>query len=370
MRATKTPSVKFLVVGAGLWPWYEQACQNALIATGHEVQRISYAEYFYKRHNNTAELLYRSPLAGVQNRLLVGPLLWKLNAEIVRRVSQFRPDVVWFFNCTHVFSSTVRAIRRQHPFTTLVQYANDNPFTYGTHVRPDYYRHFKRSIPFHDLHFVYRRSNINDFKAFGVSSVYLLRSYFIPEEDYRTSLERADIAYQGDIVFAGHYEADGRLRDLEALAGLNLRLNLFGPEWQRGMKSLAAESPLRGMFPVRRALGEDYRKAISGAKIALCFLSKINADTYTRRNFQIPAMGVFMLSEYSDDLASLFTEGVDAEYFRTTDELVDKARYYLKHEDIRNQIARRGLERVWKDGHDVKSRMKQFAQQVLNGEIG
>ena len=77
-------------------------------------------------------------------------------------------------------------------------------------------------------------------------------------------------------------------------------------------------------------------------------------------------MGTFMLSEYSEDLSSLFAEGVDADYFRTEDELVDKVRFYLKHEDLRERIARKGCERVWKDGHDVKSRMQQFALQVLS----
>jgi len=217
----------------------------------------------------------------------------------------------------------------------------------------------------HHLHFVYRQSNIEDLKALGISPVHLLRSYFIPEEDYRIPLGSTDVAYHSDVVFAGHYEADGRLRALEAVAALNVRVNLFGPEWHRGMKGLASDSPLRTLYPVRRVLGDDYRKAVSGAKIALCFLSKINVDTYTRRNFQIPAMGTFMLSEYSEDLTSLFTEGIEAEYFRTTDELVDKTRYYLKHEDVRERIARKGYERVWKDGHDVGSRMKQFARQVL-----
>jgi hypothetical protein len=327
---------------------------------------MSYAGYFYKGNDGSAVVSYRSFAARVQNRFLVGPLLWKINAEVVHAVDRFRPDVVWFFNCTHVFPGTIRTIRRRYPSATLVQYANDNPFTYGRHVRPDYYRHFKQSIPLHHLHFVYRRSNIEDFEALGISPVHLLRSYFIPKEDYRVALGNIDFAYQSDIVFAGHYEADGRLRALEAVAGLSYRVNLFGPEWYRGMKALACNSPLRTLYPVRQALGEDYRKAVSGAKIALCFLSKINTDTYTRRNFQIPAMGTFMLSEYSEDLATLFAEGIDAEYFRTVGELVDKARYYLKHEEARERIARKGYERVWKDGHDVRSRMNQFAQQVLS----
>jgi hypothetical protein len=359
-------AAKFLIVGAGLWPWYEEACQQALVANGHDVERISYAGYFYQC--SAGNISYRSFMARIQNRLLIGPLLWKINAKVVEAVDRYRPDVAWFFNCTHVFPNTVKTIQRRYPSVTLVQYSNDNPFTYGSHVRPDYYRHFKRSIPFHDIHFVYRQSNVEDFKAMGASSVHLLRSYFLPDEDYRMALGNADVAYQSDVVFAGHYESDGRLQALDKLARLGIRLNLFGPEWHRGVRDLPVDSPLHSHYPIRRVMADDYRKAISGSKIALCFLSKINRDRYTRRNFQIPAMGTFMLSEYSEDLSTLFAEGVDADYFRSVDELVEKVRFYLKHEAVRERIAQKGYERVRKDGHDVNSRMQQFALQVLNRE--
>jgi spore maturation protein CgeB len=107
-------------------------------------------------------------------------------------------------------------------------------------------------------------------------------------------------------------------------------------------------------------VGEEYCKVISGAKIALSFLSKINRDTYTRRNFQIPAVQTFMLSEYSEDLASLFAEGEEAEYFRSREELLEKVGFYLRNEFARNRIARKGHERLVAGGHDVTSRMRDF----------
>jgi spore maturation protein CgeB len=104
--------------------------------------------------------------------------------------------------------------------------------------------------------------------------------------------------------------------------------------------------------------------AISGAKIALCFLSKLNEDTYTTRNFQIPAMRTFMLSEYTPDLASLFEEGKEAEFFRSQDELLDKIRYYLQHDSEREEIAHNGHKRLLADGHDVVSRARQVVAVV------
>src|SRR5207247_1773951 len=137
-------------------------------------------------------------------------------------------------------------------------------------------------------------------------------------------LSASDAArFETDVVFAGHYEADGRQRLVEMLVESGIRLRLFGPEWERPARESRV---LRRFSPVDSPRGEDYNKALCGAKIALCFLSKLNRDTYTRRCFEIPAAGVFLLAEYSDDLGGLFKEGVQAEFFRGPDELLRKAR--------------------------------------------
>jgi hypothetical protein len=147
-------------------------------------------------------------------------------------------------------------------------------------------------------------------------------------------------------------------------------MNLFGAGWNAGRARLRPGSPLYRLFPTKAVFGADYRMAISGTKIALCFLSKLNDDSYTRRNFQIPAMSTFMLSEYTPDLASLFEEGKEAEFFRSQGELVDKIQYYLKHDAEREGIAQNGHRRLLADGHDVESRARQViaAVEQLRGQ--
>jgi len=353
---------KILVAGSWLWPWYHEACARALESLGYTVERFGWRAVFYRDGLVQGQPRYRSRWAALQNRLLFGPALRRINAQLIERAAQFKPDLIWLYNCTHVFPRTVETLRRLIPSAVVAQYSNDNPF--GTHARPDYFRHLKKSIPLCDIHFVYRHSNVQEFVHAGATRVHLLRSYYVPEEDHRVVLTAADEGYRSDVVFVGHYEPDFRLNAMNALAERGYRLNLFGAGWNDSVRPVD-DSSLQSCFPVRPVLGEEYRKAVSGAKIALSFLSKRNADTYTRRNFQIPAMGAFMLSEYSDDLASLFEEGTDAEYFRSIPELLDKTEYYLKHDASRERIARRGYERVVRDGHDVTSRMKQFGDIVF-----
>ena len=104
---------------------------------------------------------------------------------------------------------------------------------------------------------------------------------------------------------------------------------------------------------------KDYNLAINGAKIALVFLSKLNNDTYTRRCFEIPATKTMMLSEFTNDLSSMFEEGVEAEYFRSKRELVDKINFYLKNDKERIKIGNNGNDRLLRSEHEAMDRCKQ-----------
>jgi spore maturation protein CgeB len=114
---------------------------------------------------------------------------------------------------------------------------------------------------------------------------------------------------------------------------------------------------LKYLYPVHLVWNDEYNKAISGAKVALCFFSKLNRDTYTRRCFEIPATGTVLLSEYSDDMATIYQAGKEADYFSSKDELIEKVKLYVENDSLRRQVAEGGNLRVVKDGHDIVSRM-------------
>lgn len=290
-----------------------------------------------------------------QNKYLAGPLMFRLNRELVGLVRKEKPDAVFIYRGTHVFPSTLREIRKAG--TVLIGYNNDDPFS------PSYprwfWRHFVAGVPEYDLVLAYRSHNLKDLLATGARRVDLLRSWFVPDRNFPVELnEQEKSRFSCDVVFIGHYEPDGRDRMLEAIVQKGYRLRLFGPrhDWDR----VTERSPLlRQLHPVLPVWGGEYNKALCGAKIALCFFSKLNRDTYTRRCFEIPSTGTMMLSAYSSDLATMFTEGKDAEFFRSTEEMLKKIEYYLAHDARRREIAEAGRLRVMKDGHDVESRMRQ-----------
>ncbi len=346
--------MRILVAGDGHSELHERPVIHALRELGHEAQGFLWHDYF-KPTSRALDRLQR-PLLRAQDKFVRGPAVNRLNADLVRKCTEMQPNLLFIYRGTHVKASALRRIREQVPGIVIAGYNNDDPFGPG---QPHYrWRHFLDCLAEYDVALAYRHHNLEEFSRHGARQVRLLRSWFIPERNHPVTLTPEDEAcYATDVVFVGHYENDGRLELLENVVRQGFRLRLFGPgyDWD---PVLSGSDTLRHLRPVKLVWGEDYNKALCGAKVALCFFSRLNRDTYTRRCFEIPATGTMMLSEYSDDLASLFAEGREADFFRSKDELLDKLSLYLGDDDRRHSVAQAGLQRVNSDGHDLKSRLR------------
>jgi spore maturation protein CgeB len=67
------------------------------------------------------------------------------------------------------------------------------------------------------------------------------------------------------------------------------------------------------------------------------------------RDFEVPMSGGFYLVEHSDELADFFTPGAEIETWRTREELLEKCRYYLRHDEERRAIAAAGRARALRE---------------------
>ena len=318
---------------------------------GHEAEPFYWQAYFQSR-NPLVRLWLRA-----QNKFLIGPTIDRLNRDLVKKAVAFEPRLIFIYRGTHITPQTIVGLKRVLPNCEIFGYNNDDPFAAGH--SPWLWRHFIKCVPIYDLVFAYRHRNLTDLLEIGARKVKLLRSWFIPELHRATTGARK---YKSDCVFVGHYEDDGRADCLEALIIHDVRLRLFGP--YKGLKGSGWYAPISNsvvlqlLLPVVYAGGEEYVNAISSAPIAICFLSKLNKDTYTRRCFEIPAIGAALFSEYSDDLASMFIDGKEAVFFKNKEELVSKVKYYLANRDQLEEIKLNGLNRVIRDGHDIYSRLE------------
>jgi spore maturation protein CgeB len=127
----------------------------------------------------------------------------------------------------------------------------------------------------------------------------------------------------------------------------------------RAARDLAEWDRLRTRHPAALhppATDEEYVALFSESAISLGFL--VLGDTHRTlrtlrqvrlREFEAPMAGAFYLTEHLDEIGLHYEIGREVVTFRSRAELVDRAGYYLRHEDERARIARAGHERARRD---------------------
>jgi len=119
---------------------------------------------------------------------------------------------------------------------------------------------------------------------------------------------------------------------------------------------------LQKRFPdsyIGQAPSPKIAEIYSSSKIG--FNSSILNDV-NMRIFEIPACGCFLLTNRiaNDGLYEIFEEGKHFVTYTSDQDLIQKAEYYLNHEQEREKIAQAGYERVWKDLTYFHSLQKMF----------
>jgi spore maturation protein CgeB len=333
--------LKILIAGYFSAFWHERAWCRALRELGHEVIEFQMQPYI------------PSNIVGrVQNRFVFGPAINRINHEMIQAVGNAQPDVVVCYRALPLKAETIAKIRQNHSNQTVVIcYNNDNAF--GEVGDKAYWRHFKQAIPCYDLHLAYRESDVSNLGS--NIRAYVLHPHYLPWL-HRTIPPEQLADWSSDICFLGHFEPDRRQQELDYLmANVSAHYRLHGSAWAEHSKGMA----WHGM-DTRELQGESYVKALNASKIALVFFSTWNHDKFTRRVFEIPVCGTLMLSQRTDLMKTLYEEDKEAVYFDSKEELVDKASYYLAHDDARNKIIESALKRCIGSGYDIYSRMREW----------
>ncbi len=338
--------MKILLAGYFSTFWHEEAWVRALTELGHQVIPFRMSSYF------SANIYGR-----IQDRFLFGPAVNKLNTDLVERVRELMPDIVLCYRALPVKPETVEKLVREGRTRNrvVVSYNNDN--AYGQLSGKAYWRLYKRTVPYFDLHLAYREADLVHLG--GRSSAYVLHPHHLPWL-HRVLPASEHVGWKSDICFLGHFEPDRRRPELDGLMkAVPATYRLHGSQWAENSEHMA----WRGL-DTRELQGIDYVRALNGTKIALVFFSTWNADTFTRRVFEIPACGTMMLSQRTDTMLGLYTEDTEAVYYESIEELIDKARFYLKNDTARKRVAEAGLRRSQSSGYDIHSRMKEWLKLI------
>ena len=102
--------------------------------------------------------------------------------------------------------------------------------------------------------------------------------------------------------------------------------------------------------------GNEALKVYYSSKINLNITLRSIAGGVPARVFEVMSVGGFMLSNWQEEIPELFVEGKEIVTYRTPEELIDKADYYLRHDSERIRIGVNGYQKV-KEQHTFDHRI-------------
>jgi hypothetical protein len=335
--------MKILYVGTSNYGSLSSMRMKTMIDLGNEVDNID--PYAIK----CKPLLYN--LVNIAHKIF-WHLGWPLdinnaNNKILEYLNKKNTEMVWVDKGVHVRKQTLLKIKLKHPKVKLIHFNPDDPF--GNFGKAGW-RWFIGSIPYYDLHFVPRVENIKEYKALGARDVVQILPFWGFDPSIHKPAELLSEAVfnaMSEVVFLGAYELE-RYQSLLFLANNGIRITLMHdwPEKYWHQNFIRLPGPVYGM---------EYARTIASFKIALGYLRKGNRDEHTSRSVEIPACGTLMLAERTAEHQILFAEGLEADFFSTNEELLDKVNYYVLNDKIRKKISISGYERCKSSGYDYRS---------------
>lgn len=266
-----------------------------------------------------------------------GPWIDNANQALLRRTDHWGMcDLIWIEKAQYIRKSTIEIIKAKLR-APIVHFTPDIAIQIkGTQHSPI----FHQAIPAYNTVIT-----MKDFEAPMYSELGAAHTIYMDQAvNHKRLFPRIDIGkgQKARIGFIGHFEPH-YLNTVRAIARSGLDVKARGPGWDK---------PHRRFNPAYRAYnaggpiyGEEYAKQINRMGIGLGLLSKLGPEIVTTRSLEIPACGTFLLAERTKKHQEMFREGEEAEFFDSTDELLGKAQFYVKHAGARERIAAAGHQR-------------------------
>jgi spore maturation protein CgeB len=280
------------------------------------------------------KVLYRAKLPNDPGRI---------NRRVIARQCAVSFDIIFIVKGVYIWPWTLTKLKKMG--AVCVFWSNDD--MWGWHNRNIWFtlgaRHYNLVVTQKSYN-----CNPDELPSIGARVLFQDKAYDPAVHD------RIDDSSPGrchGVVFVGTCEAD-RYRSLTYLAENGVAVDIYG--W--GSRPPQNVNPnLR--FHNHHLYGREYAEVFSGSTICLNFLRRKSRDIQTGRSVEIPACGGFMLAERTIEHQRLFREGLEAEFFDTDVELLEKVSYYLKEPELCRRIAAAGYDKTRNAGYSLDSRI-------------
>ena len=348
------------LVGSGVW---RLNLFHALVELGYEVLEFDFDLEPHYQHADPS-------LTGADDFILAHrPELEAALLEQVVRAHERKPLDVFF---SYFYSAFAQP-------DVIREIADMGILTVNWYCNASYQFHLVSEIaPAYSYCLVPERFRLSDYRDVGARPLYCQEA---ANPDF---YQPRSLTQEFDIVFVGAAYGD-RPAYMRALVDAGLDAHAWGPGWTELAQPLGARDRVRraASQTKRRMRGQPFRPPrmpqeacggvlsdvdmvgmFSRSKISLGFSAVGNTAESAKpirqvrlRDFEAPMSGAFYMLEYLEEIEDFFLPGMEIVCFEGHRDLVEKARYYLAHDEEREAIRQAGHARALRD-HTWQKRLK------------
>lgn len=199
--------------------------------------------------------------------------------------------------------------------------------------------------------FTMARGRVPEYRAAGVRRVTWLSEGFAPQfhtgwRDLPRERYGSDVTFVGNLGRKPYYLA--RRPYLRSVAGGPWTFKWWGPRPSRSLRDTFVKLGWLGRSWGREFVwGPSFAAVANYSGVFLAFDAFPEVDiSVSKRTYTATGCGAFYLCRYPRGIEELFVPGEEIEVFHDKEEMLDKIRFYLAHEEARRRIAEAGRRRT------------------------
>lgn len=260
-----------------------------------------------------------------------------MNQKLLARIREWRPTVAVFSLYTDQFEP--KTIKALSAYTKTFCFFHDDTW------RVEYSRFWARQFDYFstpDLHGEMKYREIG-----------LQNAIYFPFGCNEQIFRRSDVEKKYDVSFVGGWHPY-RAWLIERIRKAGISVEVAGYRWpkgeidQEGMVKIFNESRIN--LNLSNSASWDVRYLAASPRALINRLrSKKNIEQMKARIFEVNGCGSFQLSYFVEGLANCYDIDREIAVYADADDLVEKIRFYLAHETLRESIALAGFERTVQD---------------------
>lgn len=257
------------------------------------------------------------------------------------QIEVFKPDVIYSYAMETIGSDFLNRAKKLTAAKVVGQHAAS--------ITPG-----MDDLSAYDLFISSLPSYVKSFKRFGLKTRYLQLGF---EQTVLDKIKPAN--NRSGVIFIGglsgvHSQAIEPIEKLAAAFPAEFK------SWGYGAEGLPAGSALRQSYQGSGLFGRLMYQQLGKSLISVNRHSEI-AGKYANnmRLYETTGMGSLLITDHKKNLKKIFKPGQEVIVYKSADDLIEKAGYYLANPAAARQIAQAGQKRTLKD-HTYQKRMEQL----------